>query len=674
MHAPALGARLVDGQVEVAVASAHAERVELCLAGADGYGPKAPKLALPHRDGDLWHGRFDAAEHGARPRATYALRAHGPWDPSTGRCFDPGRLLLDPYARAVTGAEAQPFGVLLGPEQERLDWQGDAPPGTPLDRSVVYEAHVRGLTRRHPDVPPHLRGTYAGLACPPVLDHLTRLGVTAVELLPVHQSRAEPSLRARGARNYWGYATLGFFAPHAAYSAHGDRGEQVTEFKAMVRDLHAAGLEVWLDVVYNHTCEGPQPAPALSWRGLDDAAYYRREHGRYADVTGCGNTMRTDHPTTLRLVLDSLRYWVEEMHVDGFRFDLASALARTEHRVHPYAPLMSAIGQDPVLQRVKLVAEPWDVTPEGYLLGGFPPGWSEWNGRFRDDVRDAWRGHGDDRGLAARLAGSPDLFAAAHRRPAASVNFVTSHDGFTLRDLVSYERKHNEANGEGNRDGDDHNHAWNSGVEGAAAADVAVDALRRRRAASMLTTVLLAAGVPMLTAGDERGRTQRGNNNAYCHDDDTSWLDWTDAGDWGDLTTLVARLTSLRREHAALRPAYFATGTPVGPGGAVDLAWFGADGHRRHTDELGRASRGMAMFRADADAAFLLVLRTDGADTTWQLPGPPWASGYVLELDTAAPRTWSPGRIDLVPAVRELPAGASLSMCAWSAVLLRCLR
>ena len=665
------GARLNDGSFEVAVTAPAALRIDVCLPLPDG---SERRLTLPERFGDTWWGRFSAAEHGIGPGQTYGLRAEGPWDPAAGACFDYDRLLLDPYARAVTDAEGHPLGVLL------VDEPPPAPLAArrPLTDTVIYEAHVRGLTRRHPGVPEHLRGTYAGLATPAVLDHLLGLGVTAVELLPVHQFRTEPVLRRRGIRNYWGYSTLSWFAPHGAYSASGDAGGQVAEFRAMVGALHDAGLEVLIDVVYNHTCEGGRDEPALSWRGLDDGATYRRNvHGDYVDVTGCGNTVRTDHPATLRLLLDSLRYWMQEMGVDGFRFDLAPALARTDRGIDTFAAPLAAMAADPVLQQARLIAEPWDLGTDGYLVGRFPAGWSEWNDRFRDTVRDVWRGRSTGvRGLASALCGSSELYASTYRGPHASVNYVTSHDDYTLRDLVSYEHRRNHANGEGNRDGHSDSHSWNTGVEGETD-DPTVVALRQRRAASMLTTLLLSAGVPMLLAGDELGRTQRGNNNAYCIDDETTWVDWESFpgvdparhGDWQQLTPLVAHLLALRHAHPVLRPDRFPSGRTVSWRGKPEqpvLTWFGADGRPMTEEQWSDSSlTGLAMCRADTDDAFLLLVHANGQDERWRLPWAVPVAGYKPVLDTGAPG-WGLGLDD------SYEPGATLTLRAWSAVLLRC--
>jgi glycogen operon protein len=535
-------------------------------------------------------------------------------------------------------------------------------PFRPWHDTVLYELHVKGFTARHPDVPPQLRGTYAGLAHPAVLEYLCGLGVTSVQLLPVHHFLSEPSVLARGLVNYWGYNSIGFFAPHAAYSSAGSAGQQVSEFQAMVKAFHAVGLEVILDVVYNHTAEGPaDDGPTLSFRGLGDAAYYRSdEAGRYVDVTGCGNTLDASHPQALQLVLDSLRYWVEHMHVDGFRFDLAAALARNGKGVDPRAPFLAAVGQDPVLAHVKLIAEPWDATAEGYHLGSFPGPWCEWNDRYRDTVRDFWRGRsGGVRDLAFRLSGSSDLYADDGRSPYASVNYITAHDGFTLRDVVSYHDKHNEANGQGNTDGTNDNRSDNYGVEGDTD-DPAVDAVRRRQAGNFLATLLLSTGVPMLVAGDERGRTQQGNNNAYCQDNEVSWLDWSGEAGWPELLPLVRALLALRREHPVLRQRHFFAGVSAEPDGRKDLAWLAPTGAEM-TDadwfDPGRATLGM-FFAGDAirargphgervvDTSYLIWLHAGDQPTEVTLPDEQWAAGYqlVLGTDRAFAQTPAPGQ------------------------------
>ncbi len=596
------GATWSPESTNFAVFAPDATAVEVCLFDEDG---REARCRLPEQTLGVWHGAVPGLPVGQR----YGFRVDGAWSPAHGRVFNKAKLLVDPYARAITtplphgeveyadcvygyvrsgvptaryaerddrdSAPHVPKSVVV---HDDFDWGDDRPPGVSWTDTVVYELHVKGFTRRLRSLPQALRGTYAGLASPEATDYLRRLGVTTVELLPVHQFLTEPGVAARGQRNYWGYNSLGWFAPHGAYCSTGDTGDQVREFKQMVKALHAAGLEVVLDVVYNHTAEGPYVGPTLSLRGFDERGYYKRANPSwdptaYLDVTGCGNTLDATHPPALRLVLDSLRYWVTEMHVDGFRFDLASALARTDAAVDLRGSFLSAIGQDPVLRNVKLIAEPWDATGEGYLVGRFPPPFVEWNDRYRDTVRDFWRSaSGGVQELATRLSGSSDLYADDGRAPYASVNFVTAHDGFTLRDLVSYNHKHNEANGEQNRDGTDNNRSWNCGVEGPTD-DPDVLALRRRQAANLMATLCLSTGVPMLTMGDERGRTLGGNNNAYVLDDETSWLDWSD-DEWSDLLELTRTALRLRREHLTLRQRHFFAGRPPRDGALPDLAWL----------------------------------------------------------------------------------------------------
>ncbi len=659
---PRLGAHPDDRGTSFAVFS-RGDDVELCLLDDDG-GQRV--VRLPDRTNDVWHGYVE----GVRPGQRYGYRVHGPWDPGHGHRFNPAKLLTDPYARALQG-DLRLDDAVLGPDpaaddsvadtrdsapfvphsvvvDPAYDWRGDRRPEVPWADTVVYELHVKGFTAAHPGVPEHLRGTYAGLAHPAAIDHLVGLGVTTVELLPVHHFTSEPALLRRGKVNYWGYNSLGFFAPHAGYSAAGSHGEQVAEFRDMVRALHAAGLEVLLDVVYNHTAEGGADGPVLSWRGLDNAAYYRLLGGRrYVDVTGCGNTLDLRHPRTLAMATDSLRYWVQEMHVDGFRFDLAPALARGTDAFEKHGTFLSVLAQDPVLSSVKLVAEPWDVGPGGYQLGGFPAPWAEWNDRYRDTVRESWLGgHGSAwshvggvRDLAYRLAGSSDLFES--RGPLASVNFVTAHDGFTLHDLVSYDRKHNEANGEDNRDGTDVNHSWNGGVEGSTD-DPELLALRRRLMRNLLTTLLVSTGVPMLTAGDESGRTQSGNNNAYCTDDESSWLSWDHTPWQQDLLAWTRALLALRRANPALRSDEFFEGRPAHADGRKDLAWFGPDG-REMTPERWFAHdlRVLGLYLsaepvADLEMApsLLVLVNSGGGPSGFRLPGPPWGSAYDVLLDT----------------------------------------
>jgi isoamylase len=584
-----LGATPDESGTNFAVASQIAEQVLLCLFDADGTETRVP---LPQRNDGVWHGMVPGIGAGQR----YGYRVAGPYDPARGLRCNPAKLLIDPYAKAIDGqlawgdallgyrpgdpdgrseldsAASVPRSLVADPQ---FGWGTDRRPGTPYRDTVIYELHVKGFTQTRRDVPEALRGTYAGLACPPVLDYLAGLGVTAVELLPVHQSVTR-GLAGSGLTNYWGYDTIGFFAPHDGYSASvraGRPGGQIAEFQAMVKALHAAGLEVLLDVVFNHTAEGGHLGPTLCFRGLDNQAYYRLVPGdprRYVDTTGTGNSVNADDPACLRMITDSLRYWLTEMHVDGFRFDLAATLAREHGEFDRLAAFFGIIAQDPVISQAKLIAEPWDVgQPDSYEVGRFPAPWSEWNGPYRDTVRDFWRGR--DATLpdfATRIAGSADLYGTAGRRPGASINFVTAHDGFTLRDLVSYDRKHNDANGEANRDGTDDNRSWNCGVEGPTE-DPEILALRARQSRALLGTLLLSRGVPMLLSGDELGRTQGGNNNAYCQDNPTSWLDWDTAD--ASLTAYTRRIIAFRRAHPVLRrdryladPAYVIWFTPAG--------------------------------------------------------------------------------------------------------------
>jgi glycogen operon protein len=543
---------------------------------------------------------------------------------------------------------------------------------------VIYEVHVRGFTMCHPGIPEPLRGTYAGLAHPVAVDHLRRLGVTAVELLPVHQFVSEPALLRRGLVNYWGYNTLGFFAPHNGYAASGSGGQQVREFKAMVRALHAAGIEVILDVVYNHTAEGDHLGPTLSFRGIDNAAYYRLrpdDQRFYVDYTGTGNTLDVRHPHALQLIMDSLRYWVTEMHVDGFRFDLAAALARSMHDVDKLSAFFDVIQQDPVVSQVKLIAEPWDLGEGGYQVGEFPPLWTEWNGKFRDTVRDFWRGAQPSVAeLGFRLSGSSDLYQDDGRRPYASINFVTSHDGFTLRDLVSYEHKHNEANGEGNRDGTDDNRSCNYGVEGPTD-DPAIVAERDRQARNLLVTLLLATGVPMITAGDEMGRTQLGNNNAYCQDNEISWLHWDLDAAQADLLDFVRRVLRLRREHPVFRQRAFFLGRPIADGGVKDLAWFTPEGRElADADWFAPGAHTLGMYLSGdgirtrgprgeriRDASFLMLLHAGSDPVDFVVPGPPWAPAYDVVLDTGA----------ALPADEAVPGGSAVRLPGRTSVVLQ---
>jgi isoamylase len=657
-----LGVTLDAEGANVAVWSEGAHAVDLCLFDEDG---RERRVALSETTFHTFHGYVPGMKAGDR----YGFRVHGPWDPWRGHRWNSAKLLMDPYARAIEGeyiphpatrghvghddtvrddrdsAPYVPRCVVVS--DDAFDWRGDVRPNTPWTQTVIYEAHLKGLTMRHPGVPRELRGTYAGLAHPAVIEHLSQLGVTAVELLPIHHFISEDHVLSHGLTNYWGYNTLGFFAPHAAYSASGSRGQQVTEFKEMVRALHAAGLEVILDVVYNHTAEGNEQGPTLNFRGIDNEGYYRLSHGRhYADYTGCGNTPDASQPHVLQLIMDSLRYWVTEMHVDGFRFDLASALARSFHDVDMLGSFMSTIQQDPVLRTTKLIAEPWDIGAGGYQVGEFPPLWTEWNDKFRDCTRDYWRGYGSLSELGWRLTGSADLYASEGRAPYASINFVTAHDGFTLRDLTTYSHKHNLANKEHNRDGSDNNRSWNHGVEGETE-DPDINALRQRQVRNLLTTLLLSTGVPMLTAGDEMGRTQGGNNNAYCQDNETSWVDW-DLEAWQrDLFAFTAGVIHLRRSHPVFARPYYFEGTAPDASRAKDLAWLRGDGHEfTEVDWHFSDNRMIGMYLSGelqsrgprgehlSDDPFLLVLNGSGHSGTFLLPGEPFGTNYQVVVDT----------------------------------------
>jgi glycogen operon protein len=642
-----------------------AQRVELCLFDDEGV---QTSFFLPEADALVWHGYLP----GVGPGQRYGYRVHGPYDPAQGHRCNPAKLLLDPYAKAIEGelrwheavfsyrfadpsrlntddsAPYLPKNVVINPF---FDWADDRPPHVPYHETMIYEAHVKGLTIDHPDIPPEQRGTYAGLAHPVMVDYFRDLGVTAVELMPVHQFVPEHALVARGLSNYWGYNTIGFLAPHGAYSASGQRGEQVLEFKAMVRTLHEAGIEVILDVVYNHTAEGDHLGPTLSFRGIDNAAYYRlRDDDRryHLDYTGCGNSLNVRHPHSLQLIMDSLRYWVLEMHVDGFRFDLAAALARELHDVERLSAFFDLVQQDPVVSQVKLIAEPWDVGEGGYQVGNFPPLWTEWNGQYRDTIRDFWRGQpGTLPQFAYRLAGSSDLYAQSNRRPVASINFMTCHDGFTLRDLVSYNVKHNDANGEANRDGSDDNRSWNCGYEGPTD-DPGVLALRGRQQRNFLATLFLSQGVPMLSHGDEIGRTQRGNNNAYCQDRPLSWVHWAEADE--RLLEFVRTLSALRGDHPVFRRRRFFRGAERDDG-IGDVAWLTPSGDPM-TDEAWNAgyAKSLAVFlngdaisepdprgRRVSDDSFLLLFNAHSEAVRFTVPGMEFGERWEYALDTDDP-------------------------------------
>jgi isoamylase len=582
-----LGATCKPDGINFAIFSENATKVELCLFDSVATQAEKDRVALPEQTNHVWHGFLPDL----RPGQIYGYRVHGPDDPSRGHRFNPRKLLLDPYAKQIARelvwndavldpeSDSAPFAPLARVIESSLPAQNDFPLRTPWHETIVYELHVKGFTKAHPEVPPELRGTYAGLASAPAIAHFHKLGITAVELLPVHYHVDEHFLAVRGRTNYWGYNTLGFFAPDPRYAATGPNGA-VNEFREMVQRLHLAGIEVILDVVYNHTAEGNHMGPTLSLRGIDNSSYYRLDHNRayYVDFTGCGNSLRVSHPQTLQLIMDSLRYWVTHMHVDGFRFDLASALARELWEVDRLSSFFDIIHQDPVLSEVKLIAEPWDIGPGGYQVGNFPALWTEWNGRYRDCVRRFWKGNGGTVGeLASRLAGSSDLYSHNGRRPSASINFITAHDGFTLRDLVSYNHKHNEANGEENRDGTNDNDSWNCGFEGPTD-NADISALRAEQQRNFLATLLLSQGVPMLLAGDEFGQTQHGNNNAYCQDSPVAWLDWNLSREQHSLLEFVRSLVQLRKSQAVFKRRHFFQGRPIHGAEIKDLYWLKADG------------------------------------------------------------------------------------------------
>ena len=661
-----------DGEgVNFALYSAHATRVELCLFDPQGRR-EVERIELRERTDFIWHCYLPDA----RPGLLYGYRVHGPYAPEKGLRFNSNKLLLDPYAKTIAGqirwSDAE-FGYRVGGRREDLtpdardsakgmpkckvvdtafSWGDDKPPRTPWKDTVIYELHVKGFTQQHPDIPPQLRGTYAGLGTAPVIDHLKHLGVTAVELLPVHAFVDDKRLVEHGLRNYWGYNSIGFFAPDMRYSARGS----LREFKTMVKTLHSAGIEVILDVVYNHTAEGNHLGPTLSFKGVDNPTYYRlsKEDPRYyADYTGTGNTITSTNPQALRLMMDSLRYWVTDMHVDGFRFDLASTLAREDHSFDPNGAFLDICRQDPILSRVKLIAEPWDVGEGGYQVGGFPPGWTEWNGKYRDVVRSYWKGDDGLMGeLAYRLSGSSDLYEHNGRGPGASVNFITAHVGFTLHDLVSYNDKHNEANMEDNRDGESHNRSWNCGVEGPTE-DPQIKALRQRQKRNFIATLFFSQGVPMLVAGDEMGRTQLGNNNAYCQDNEISWVNWNLAPEDDQLLEFTRRVIALRNAHPLFRRRTFFRGRSVREGEATDIVWLNPDGHEMTDDEwtqsfarcLGASMSGRGLSERDdrgqpvEDDDLILLLNAHHDVIPFKLPesdNGEKGAGWEALLDTAA--------------------------------------
>lgn len=689
-----LGATYDGMGTNFAIFSEVAERIELCLFDADD---TESRVELPEVDGFVWHAYVPAIDPGQR----YGYRIHGPHDPRAGHRCNPNKLLLDPYSKAIEGTFAwnqSLFGYTFGDPESRndedsaasmpkavvinpyFDWANDRPPDHHYADTVIYEAHVKGLTQTHPDIPEQLRGTYAAVAHPAIIDHLKSIGVTAIELMPVHHFANDSTLADKNLSNYWGYNTISFFAPDPKYSSAMLPGGQVQEFKAMVRALHEANIEVILDVVYNHTAEGNHLGPTLSMRGIDNAAYYRLvddDMRYYVDHTGTGNSFNVSHPHSLQLIMDSLRYWVTEMHVDGFRFDLAATLAREFYEVDRLATFFELVQQDPTVSQVKLIAEPWDVGPGGYQVGNFPPQWTEWNGKYRDTVRDFWRGEPatlDE--FAYRLSGSADLYEHTGRRPVASINFVTAHDGFTLRDLVSYNDKHNEANGEDNDDGEGHNRSWNCGVEGPTD-DPAINALRARQQRNLIVTLMLSQGVPMISHGDELGRTQYGNNNGYCQDSVLTWIDWSDV-DTG-LLEFTHAVSALRANHPLFRRRRFFNGKPVGrrgEAGLPDIAWFAADGSEMADEDWGVGfAKSIAVFLngqgiADRDMrghrvlddSFMLCFNAHFEPIDFTLPPVEFGSGWRVVVATAAATATSAG---------ALPAAATIVVDARSSVVLQ---
>ena len=688
-----LGATFNGSGTNFALFSSVAERVELCLIDDDG---SEERIDVTEMDAHVWHAYLPGVSPGQR----YGYRVHGPYDPAAGHRCNPAKLLLDPYAKAIDGqidGDEALFSYRFGDDSGELngadsaphtmtsvvinpffDWEYDRPPGHEYHESVIYEAHVRGLTMRHPEVPEEIRGTYAALAHPAIIEHLVDLGVTALELMPVHQFVQDPPLIDRGLRNYWGYNTIGFFAPHNGYSAWGSRGEQVLEFKNLVKTLHAANIEVILDVVYNHTAEGNHQGPTLSFRGLDNATYYRLvddDSAHYFDTTGTGNSLLMRSPHVLQLIMDSLRYWITDMHVDGFRFDLAATLARQFHEVDKLSSFFDIIQQDPVISQTKLIAEPWDLGSGGYQVGGFPPLWTEWNGKYRDTVRDFWRGEPSTLGeFASRLTGSSDLYERTGRTPIASINFVTAHDGFTLADLVSYNDKHNEANGEDNNDGENHNRSWNSGVEGPTD-DEEILRLRGRQQRNFLTTLLISQGVPMLSHGDEVGRTQQGNNNVYAQDNELSWIDWENIDE--PLLAFTRQLIAFRAEHPVLRRRRFFNGSTSAANGLPelpDIAWFEPSGAPMDTEAWNTSySRSLTVFvNGEAieepdmtggrivDDSLLVFVSANADHLDFTVPGADYGAAWTPVLCTDT-------ELDLPD---ELAAGSTLSVTGRCIVIL----
>jgi glycogen operon protein len=693
-----LGATWDGAGVNFALHSDNATAVELCLFDSEHGETENVRVFLPEHSHQVWHGYLPGLE----PGQLYGFRVHGPYDPSNGHRFNHNKLLIDPYAKAVAGVidwHDSLFGYDFDAEEKDLsmndtdsapyipksvvidnssyDWEGDTRSRVSYHNSIIYEMHVKGFTKRNEHIPEEIRGTYAGLAHSATIEYLTKLGVTTVELMPVHHFVNDHGLQQKGLNNYWGYNTIGFFAPDVRYSSSKHRGGQVNEFKDMVKAMHKAGIEVILDVVYNHTAEGNELGPTLSFKGIDNATYYRLvedDKRYYMDYTGTGNTLNANLPSVLRLMMDSLRYWVLEMHVDGFRFDLAPTLARELHEVNRLSAFFDIIHQDPVLSQVKLIAEPWDIGEGGYQVGNFPPGWAEWNGKYRDCIRDYWRGSESMLGeFAQRFTGSPDLYQDDNRRPTASINFICAHDGFSLHDLVSYNEKHNEANGENNQDGEDHNRSWNCGVEGETD-DPEVNSLRSLQKRNLMATLLLSQGVPMIVAGDELGRTQHGNNNAYCQDNEISWIDWANADE--ELLAFTQHVIQLKKAHPSFCRRRWFQGQPIKGSGVHDIEWFLPEGgvmeeHNWTEDfakSLGVFLNGMGLHSVGLkgekviDDSFYVIFNAHHDQLEYVLPGTQYAAQWEKVLDTA---------YSTPPSGEVYEASASVVVSGRSMVLLR---
>ncbi len=688
-----LGATWDGHGTNFALFSEHGTQVELCLFDPDSPSNETSRYTLPARTQFVWHGYLPGIE----PGQLYGYRVHGPYEPQNGHRFNPNKLLIDPYARALAGqanwdaplhgfvvdhpdadlsfceedsAWGVPKGVVVDPD---FDWGDDSPPETPLNESIIYETHVKGFSMMNPAIPEEIRGTYAGMAHPASIEHLKSLGVTAIELLPIHDMLNDKNLTKLGLANYWGYQTTNYFSPTARYATSDDRGGQINEFREMVKALHQEGLEVLLDVVYNHTSEGNEEGPTIAYRGIDNSVYYMLEEDPrfYTNLTGTGNTVQANHPQVLKLIMDSLRYWVQEMHVDGFRFDLCTTLGRGPDGFDVRASFFNAVHQDPILANVKLIAEPWDIGMDGYQVGGFPVRWSEWNGKFRDNVRSFWKGDpGQLAELATRITGSSDLYQDDGRNPTASINFITAHDGFTLNDLVSYEKKYNKANGEDNQDGNNDNVAWNSGVEGVTN-DPDIMELRERRKRTFLATLFWSQGVPMLLGGDEMGRTQHGNNNAYAQDNQVSWFNWDLSEDQKALMDFTKRLIELRKAHPNLRRRTFFKGRPINGSTVDDLSWHRPDGsvmagedfHDPEFKAFGLRFAGDTITEIDetgepvVDDTLLMLMNQGNLPVTFTLPPNHQGSSWRMVIDTARPNAGHNDDGETLPGGRKYRVG-----------------